>query len=762
MIASASLAYAWRALVLSGLVAGLAIAEPLGPVPPGGLAAAGALCAVLIVARPRIGQAGALPWLALVLLAAGLAGLSAGSARLAAIDSNRLLAQAGSDAELTGTVVSAPRTSAGLTRFILETNEGRIAVETRLPVAIDEGSVVAVGGRVREPAPWESSQIERRGAALVVAADSIEATGAARGGLRGALDDVRRRAETALERGTHPPAAALLRGFVLGQDDLIPEEVRDDFRRSGLAHVLAVSGQNVMLLAILATPLLALAGVPLRSRLLAIALIIAIYVPVAGGGASIQRAGVMGVAGVVAALASRPSARWYALGLAAAVTLAIDPRATNDIGWQLSFCAVAGLLVLSQPLIRILARDSAGLRRALAEGASMTLAATLATAPLAAHHFGTVSLTAIPANLLALPAIAPAMWLGMLSGAVGQVPGAPVEPLTWLGGLCAAFIGWVARALGPEWAQLDVPEPGVAVATAWTIVLVGGARIACLVVERRGAMRPAPRLPGRMALVALGITAACATALAVHGGATPAAEPPLMIRILDVGQGDAILVEPRARAPVLVDTGPPDAEVGERLQDLGIDELSALVITHDDLDHSGGLASALDGTDVQRLVTAYEAPHSCRYLDCPATTRLSAGARFRLGRVRFEVLWPPATAPPAANPNETSLVLQVSHGEFDALLSADAEAEAASYGAGPVELLKVSHHGSADSGLDSLLGRIAPQLAVISVGEDNTYGHPAPETAGTLETHSVPFLRTDEAGEVAIEVEHDSWGLAEP
>ena len=459
-----------------------------------------------------------MPWLALVGLLSVLSGLAIGTARLAAIDGRSLVAEPGTHVELRGTVASAPRTSGELTRFALDTPRGRLAVETRAagsPLVpsegtvsnsdaqaslggVDEGSEVLVGGTVREPAPWERAQVERSGASLVLAADHVTPTGASRGGIRGALDDVRRRAESALERGTQPPAAALLRGFVLGQDDRIPEDVRDDFRRSGLAHVLAVSGQNVMLLAILATPLLALAGVPLRSRLVAIALIIAIYVPVAGAGASIQRAGVMGVAGVVASLASRPTARWYALGLAAAVTLAIDPRATADIGWQLSFCAVAGLLVLAPPLIRLLAPSGAGVRRALAEGAAMTLAATLATAPLAAHHFGTVSLTAIPANLVALPAIAPAMWLGMLSGALAQIPNAPIEPLTWLGGLCAAFIGWVARALGPEWAQLDVPEPGPIVALVWTAVLVGGARLACLALERREAMRAAPRPPRRI------------------------------------------------------------------------------------------------------------------------------------------------------------------------------------------------------------------------------------------------------------------------
>jgi len=789
-MARASLAYAWRAAALGGLVAGLALAEPLGlgtRAADGaakelgtraGLGVVAALVVVLSLVRPRVGRAGSAEWLALVVVVAGLGGLSVGSARLAAIDGGALAAEPGAHVELHGIVASAPRASGSLTRFALETLEGRIAVEARSPLsppprsgisthsveiptlgAVDEGSEVVVGGTIRIPAPWERSQVERSGASLVIAADHVAPTGASRGGLRGALDDVRRRAEAALERGTEPPAAALLRGFVLGQDDRIPEDVREEFRRSGLAHVLAVSGQNVMLLAILATPFLALAGVPLRSRLGAIAVIIAIYVPVAGAGASIQRAGVMGIAGVIAALASRPTARWYALGLAAAVTLAIDPRATADIGWQLSFCAVAGLLVLAPPFIRLFAPARRGMRRALAEGAAMTLAATLATAPVAAHHFGTVSLTAIPANLVALPAIAPAMWLGMLAGTLGQVGGAPVEPLTWLGGLCASFIGWVARAFGPEWAQLDVAEPGPVAALAWTAVLVGGARLTCIAIERRLSMRPAPRPPRRLALALAGSLAACAAALALVGsvGSEEGSPPALTIRILDVGQGDAILVEPRTRPPLLVDAGPPDADVGRLLAELGVEELSAIAITHDELDHSGGLGSVLGEVDTRHLLSPYGKPAACRFLECPATKRLAAGSGFSLGRVDVEVLWPPATLPPAANPNETALVLKVSKGEFDAVLAADAEAETASYGAGPIEFLKVSHHGSADSGLDSLLDRTSPELAAISVGADNPYGHPASETTQALDAHGVTTLRTDEAGEIVVEVRGDGW-----
>jgi competence protein ComEC len=245
--------------------------------------------------------------------------------------------------------------------------------------------------------------------------------------------------------------------------------------------------------------------------------------------------------------------------------------------------------------------------------------------------------------------------------------------------------------------------------------------------------------------------------LLTSGGHAPGGPPALVIRVLDVGQGDAILVQPRGHLPLLVDTGPPEAEAGERLADLGIEELSAVAITHDELDHSGGLSGVLNNVEASRILAPYGPPSSCEYLDCPPTTRLSAGSRFRLGRARAEVLWPPASAPPAANPNETALVIRISLGDFDALLTADAEAETATYGSGPVEFLKVAHHGSADAGLESLLDRTSPELAVISVGADNSYGHPAPETTSALEAIGVATMRTDEAGEIIVEVGEDGW-----
>jgi competence protein ComEC len=576
-------------------------------------------------------------------------------------------------------------------------------------------------------------------------------------GLAAGFAEIRERAEAALESGISERGASLLRGFVLGEDDEIAEDVRDEFRRAGLGHLLAVSGQNVVLLALLAGPLFALAGMPARSRLLATIALIAVYVPVAGAGPSIQRAGVMGAAALAATLAGRPASRTYALLLAAVATLALDPRAWTDVGWQLSFAAVIAIALGASPLARLLAgADPSRARRALAEGMAMTITATIATAPLAAHHFGTFSLTAIPANLAALPAVAPAMWLGMLAGMLGQLPGAPVEGLSWLAGLCAGFIGAVAHALGPDWAQLDVPAPGATAVAAWWLVFGGAAWTVMRIARRRRGVSAPPAARRRLLAVSAGLLLAAAAALAPGtGGTRPPAD--LVVTVLDVGQGDSILLRPAGGAPVLVDTGPAGAGAVERLRDLGVVRLGALIVSHDQADHDGALAEVLSGVETDRLVHGPgPLPRPCRSVTCPEAVRVAAGSVISSGRLRLRVLWPPRGLV-SEDPNAAALVLLASFGRFDALLTGDAEAELAAFAAPEVEVLKVAHHGSADGGLDRLLSTASPRAAVISVGAGNPYGHPAPDTLASLADHEVPVLRTDEAGEVEIRVSGNGW-----
>jgi competence protein ComEC len=588
---------------------------------------------------------------------------------------------------------------------------------------------------------------------------------------------LRERAEDALGQGMPPREAELARGFVLGQDDEIDDRTVEDFRRAGLAHLLAVSGQNVMLLALLASPLLAAFGVPLRTRLVWILGLIAVYVPLTGAGPSIQRAGVMGALGVLATLAGRRSSRFYALVVAAVVTLTIDPSLAADIGWQLSFAAVVGILLFATPLREAIAErvGSGGWRYALAEGAAVTISATLATAPLVAFHFEAVSTTTLAANLLALPAVAPAMWLGMLVAAAGQIPAFPVEPLNSLNALLLAYIAQIATWCGhPDWAYLDVRLSIVGMAASYAAI--AGAALLVLRLARRLQIARLKRVSaGRnafsshakektlrpwMGACVAAVFVALGSAWAVVGDGAGAVEPVkgLRISVLDVGQGDAILLQP-ARAPaVLIDGGPPEGDLAGRLHDAGVESLGAAIVTHGQADHAGGIEELLGAMPVSHLVYG----RLDRALLAEASSvgtapmRVVGGDTLRSGALHLQVLSPPrellAEPLAGADPNAQALVVLARWRHFSMLLTADAEAESVPIDPGPVDVLKVAHHGSDDAGLGALLDRTLPKLALISVGEDNPYGHPTPGTLATLAIHDVLTMRTDLDGTIVLNV----------
>ncbi|HET6570348.1 MAG TPA: ComEC/Rec2 family competence protein [Solirubrobacterales bacterium] len=588
---------------------------------------------------------------------------------------------------------------------------------------------------------------------------------------------IRDRAEAALGRGMPPREAALARGFVLGEDGGVDARTTEDFRRAGLAHLLAVSGQNVALLALLAMPLLAALGMPLRARLLWVLGLIAVYVPLAGAGPSIQRAGIMGGLSVLATLSGRRASRLYGLAFAAVVLLGLEPGIAADVGWQLSFAAVLGILLLAAPLRRwILARiGRRGWRRALADGAAMTIAATLATAPLIVFHFEELSTTTLAANLLALPAVAPAMWLGMLAAAAGQVPGLPVEALNALDAPLLAYIAQVAAWCGrPGWASLRVHLGLGGLATSYLLLAVAATGAQPLARRRRlrrlrhplgadgpmsAAMRPLSARR-RWALASAAGLAAVGLALAplVCGGGVAGPPPGLRVSVLDVGQGDAILLQPRGAPALLVDGGPPGDGIAAELRGAGVERLGAAIVTHDQADHAGGVRDLLGTMPIERVYFGVLRRPTLARIHAAGivTARLTRGAELRDGRLRLDVLWPPrellAGPHRGEDPNRLAIVALARWRGFSILLTADAEAETTPLDPGPVDVLKVAHHGSDDAGLGTLLDRTRPRLAAISVGAGNPFGHPTPGTLATLAAHGVPVLRTDLNGTVTIDV----------
>jgi len=604
----------------------------------------------------------------------------------------------------------------------------------------------------------------------------------------GHRDQIRARAERALGSGMPVREAALARGFVLGEDERIDPATVEEFRRAGLSHLLAVSGQNVALLALLAMPLLALLGMPLRTRLLWIIVAIAVYVPLAGGGPSIVRAGVMGALTLLATFAGRRASRLYGLAIAAIVTLAIDPRIGADVGWQLSFAAVLGILAIARPLRRTIAgRVGVGpLRGALAEGAAVTVAATLATAPLIAFHFGELSTVSLIANLLALPAVAPAMWLGMLSSIGAQVPGFPAAVPNAIAAPLLAYIAAVASWCGrPSWACLEVGLSlrGMVVsyltlgATAIAVpALLRRRRIAALRAASPGRVRcnVFPPSRGRKALRWRRVAAAAAVTLVVaialvylgadRGGSSTPSTPGLRIDVLDVGQGDAILLRPARAAAILIDGGPPGDDLLAKLENAGVASLGVALVTHEQSDHAGGIEELFERHfSIGRLLYA----RLGRRLRGEAAAtgagpeRIAAGDSLRDGRLRLSILWPPPELLDqplgSTDPNAQAVVLLARWRWFSILLTADAEAGEVPIDPGPVDVLKVAHHGSEDTGLDALLDRTTPRLALISVGAGNPYGHPAPGTLARLAQHGVQTLRTDRRGTIELDVDQNSF-----
>ena len=550
--------------------------------------------------------------------------------------------------------------------------------------------------------------------------------------------------------------------MVLGEDERLTEEVRDDFQRSGLAHILAVSGQNVVLLIVLVLAACALTGVPLRARLVLAAAIVILYVPLAGGGPSIQRAGVMGVAGLIAALAGRPTRRWYALLLAAAVTLMLNPRAAGEPGWQLSFAAVIALLVGAAPLREALARR---MPDPVADAAAITLAATVGTAPLMALHFEQLSLAALPANLLAAPAIAPVMWLGVLAAAAAQLAAPLALPFASLTAPLLVYLQAVAHATAATpVSAIELHIPPAAIVPAWAALL---AAVTLAVrwwrrARARGAARGGPRA---QLLVAAAFTALLATAATVKALAGPQTAPPrpgeLVVSFLDVGQGDATLIQLGATS-VLVDTGPPEGPILERLEQAHVKRLDALFLTHAEADHEGAAPAVIrayaprivvDGgagwdSPVQRALPALLAARRGT-----RTLRPAAGQRIDVGALRFTILWPAPGDRIGGNPNDHAIVARLTHGEFSMLLTADAESNVTgALDLEPVDVLKVAHHGSADPGLPDLLERLKPRIAAIEVGADNRYGHPTKSTLQALKRRVPVVLRTDEDSTARLRV----------
>jgi competence protein ComEC len=424
---------------------GLAFANLVRVDPPVGLALAGAIvCGAVLLASDR-------RWAA-VALGVAVGGWSWGSDRLDTLDHSALAARIGT-AERARVVVTAPPSARRFENRVPATAVlwGRAAVHEavllKLPRgrAPPQGAIVELVGELRAPSQFERTWLRRHGVHVVLRSTTWRVVGR-RDGIGGVADRIRARLARSVAVGLTGERKALLQGIVLGDVSGLSDELSARFRASGLYHLLAVSGQNVALVAGGALLLGWIVGVSrFVSELGALAAMVG-YVLAVGAQPSVVRAGIAGALGSLAWLTARARDRWYFLLVGALVLLAWNPYTVLDPGFELSFAAVVSIFVLAPRIRRGL--EGYPMPNTLRDVVAISAACGLATAPVSWIHFHALALLTIPANALAAPAVVPLLGLAFAAAAVAPLSSGAAAVLAWLNGWCAAYLAGCARLIG--------------------------------------------------------------------------------------------------------------------------------------------------------------------------------------------------------------------------------------------------------------------------------------------------------------------------
>ncbi|MEW1923617.1 ComEC/Rec2 family competence protein [Streptomyces sp. NPDC088360] len=626
----------------------------------------------------------------------------------------------------------------------------RLRVRASLAPPLPEGDRVAAVLRVEG---------ERTPRVIEAPSGPQRLAGRLRGGLREATD------------GLPPDARALLPGLVVGDTSRVPPELEEAFRATDLTHLLAVSGANLtIVLALLIGPpslaqraerrgLAPRLGISLRATALIGGALTLGFVIVCRPDPSVVRAAACGLIALLAIGTGRRRSLIPALAAAVLLLVLYDPWLARSPGFLLSVLATGALLTLAPRWSLALQRRRVPPR--LAEASAAAAAAQAVCAPVVAVMAARVSLVAVPCNLLAEVAVAPATVLGFATLATAPWAMPVAKCLAWCASWPTAWIADIARA------GAVLPGSGVDWPGGWRGgLLLALATVGLILVGRRLVGHP-------------WVSVACALLLVLA-----IVQPPPLTRVIagwpppgwrfamcDVGQGDATVLAAGDGAGVVVDAGPDPVLVDRCLRSLGVTRVPLVLLTHFHADHVAGLPGVLRGRSVGAIqTTGYQEPYGqARFVREQAAarripvSRAVAGERRRAGggALDWRVLWPGAEgvgpAPTPDGPNDASVSLLVRAEGVTLLLLGDLEPPAqralsrtqAVAELPPVDVLKVAHHGSAyqDPGL---LRRTAPRLALISCGRDNSYGHPAPRTVAALRAGGAEVLRTDTSGSIAV------------
>ncbi len=727
----------------------------------------GVVATVLLVRRRAAGsgltplRAAVLLWLCVFAVQAGLAGVRAQVTTGGAVaDLAQRRAAMSGIARVTSDPVVRPGAYAEVLIYrVTVTRVSRPAqVVLRSPVLVMTdpagerptwGSTVELSGRLAPSRDRDLAGVLMAHRAEVVAEPAMvhRAAGRVRASIRGAA-------------GGPSPGDDLVPALVDGDDAHLPETVVSDFRTAGLTHLTAVSGANLTILLAVLLPLARWCRVRGRGVLVVAAVGVVGFVLVTRPEPSVLRAAVMGCVALVGLGAGGRGAGLRALGFAVLGLLMVSPHLATSWGFALSVTATAGILLLGPGLSRAL---SWHLPRPVADAVAVPIAAQLACTPLVAALTDQVSVVAVLANLVAAPLVAPTTVLGLAAGLLGLL----WPPLGWGPGEAAGWCGYGIVLVARHGAAL----PGASVPWAgqgWALVVLC---TMCLAVA--GLARPLARRRGAVVAVVLGLGVALLLPGTLVGSRlVPGASwppPAWLVAMCDVGQGDALVLRSAPKSAVVIDAGPVPSTVDRCLDRLGVAQIPSLVLTHFHQDHVGGLSGALEGRRVAEIqVSPLDSPGDGAALVRRTADRAGVPVRVprvgevaQVGAVRWQVIGPMSAE---TDPNDASLVLLADVGGVRLLLSGDAEPTAQGLMADRwdiegVDVVKVPHHGSRFQDAAWLRG-LGADVALVSAGRDNDYGHPAPETVTLFEQAGATLWRTDRDGDVALVMTADGLGVA--
>jgi competence protein ComEC len=612
---------------------------------------------------------------------------------------------------------------------------------------VSAGLAIASAERMRRLA-WSAAAMLAVAAAIRVLFPSTSAGG------EGALADLRTALGEPLRRLVPEPEGGILLGIALGDRGSLGADLAHAFARSGTSHLLAISGFNMTLVATAVAALLrGRCGGPARA--IATVAAVGLYSVLVGLGASVVRSAVMAAIMSLGLALGRRAVAANGLCAAIAVMLALDPATVGDASFLLSATATAGLLAFQTPL----AARLGWLPPLVGEGLAATLAATLPTLPIVAGIFGRISLVSPLANLVAVPLFPALMATSVATVAAGVISLDLARPFA----LAAYATAYVLRAVVETSASLplaavDVPRGpvsafGLLVLSAGLVVAVRRVRIRL----PRVSLPRTPAVPSRRTLALAVLPVLLLAAIGV--GLAASASPAFRVRALDIGQGDAFLVEVDGKL-ALIDGGP---DPNRLLAELGASlpawrrRIDLVALTHAHVDHGAGLVAVLDryeiglalaprGLNAGPLADAWNGRIAAHGI---ARADVSAGSVVKLGAARIRVLAPnddPLVDVP-------SLVLRLELGPASILFCGDAtEAAQADLLLAPdavrARVYVPPHHGAASPHARALVGAVRPEVALISAGLDNRYGHPTVETLSALA--GVPTFRTDRDGTIEV------------